>query len=108
MPYTNLGLPFARDSHTSYKAAESIDVKTRGEKAQRYLRIIASGPATDHEMAAAIRVPLSSINSIRNGLMQAGLVEKRAEIKAGPYGKDCATWGLTAAGYAAVAQLERG
>jgi hypothetical protein len=106
MPHTQSGLPFAKGSHTSFKAADSQDLRRRSKNTRQLVRILASGPATDHELASALRLPLQSICSLRNGVVHAGLVERRAEIKSGPYGKDCTTWGLTAAGYAAVAKLE--
>lgn len=106
MPFTQSGLPFAPGSHTSFKAADSLDLRRRSRNTQQLMRLLANGPATDHELAAALRLPLQSICSLRNGVMQAGLVERRAEIKVGPHGKDCSTWGLTAAGDAAVAKLE--
>lgn len=106
MPWTQSGLPFARGSHTSFKAADSIDLRRRSQNTQALMRILACAPATDHELAAGLRLPLQSICSLRNGVVHAGLVERRAQIKVGPHGKDCATWGLTVAGYAAVAKLE--
>lgn len=106
MPFTQDGLPFAKGSHTSFKAADSQDLRRRSQKIRTLVRILASGPATDHELASSLRVPVQSICSLRNSVVEAGLVEKRCEIKTGPYGKDCSTWGLTAAGYAAVQKLE--
>lgn len=104
MPYTEEGLPFATGSNTSYKAAKSIDPKRRGEKTRLYLRCLGLYAETDHEMARRLNVPLSSITSIRNNLVQAGLVTKCGEAM-GPYSKPCTTWGLTDSGRAAVSQL---
>lgn len=99
MPYTITGsLPFAKDSETSYQAALK-QVGTRGAKTQAYLRLLAEhGPQTDHEAASGLRLPLSSINSIRNGAVACLLVEKGFTKRPGPYGNDCQVWVLTAAG----------
>lgn len=105
MPYTQSGLPWAKGSNTSYKAAASIDPKRRGEKTRLYMRCLGLYAETDHEMARRLNVPLSSITSIRNALVQAGLVKKYGEV-VGPYGKDCATWCLTDSGRVAVRELE--
>jgi len=106
VPFNQLGIPFARDSHTSWKAAESV-ATSRKTKGSRYLRLLAErGPQTDHEAASALVLPLQSINSIRNGLMMASLVERGTEERASPYGKACSTWQLTAAGRAAVQAMQ--
>lgn len=99
MPYTEQGLPFAAGSHTSYLAAtgEAVDRKTKG---LRYLRYLAGRQATDHEAAHALGYGLSSINSIRNGLVLAGLVERCGISAFSTYKRT--TWGLTDAGRAAV------
>jgi hypothetical protein len=107
MPYTETGLPFAPGSHTSYKSAASIQPGQRGYKTRQYLLVLACEPATDHEMARRLYLPISSITSIRNALMQAGLVNRRPEERLSQYGKSCATWGLSSAGYAAVKALEQ-
>lgn len=98
VPYTQEGLPFARRSHTSYKAAVSV-IATRETKTRAYLRLLyRRGALTDHEAHAALDLPLQSICSIRNGVMTSGLVRKGIEERVSPYGKDCATWMLTDAG----------
>jgi hypothetical protein len=101
VPYTEQSLPFARRSHTSYLAARG-EASTRAEKSARYLRYLAGREnATDHEAAEALGFGLSSINSIRNGLVIAGLVEKAGISVLSTYKRT--TWALTAAGRSAVA-----
>lgn len=102
MPYTDTGLPFASGSHESYMAAQRV-ARTRATKTQRYLQLLfARGPLTDHEAAALMPAPLSSINSIRNGAMHSGLVERGSECRVSAYGSPCRTWRLSDAGVAAV------
>lgn len=105
MPHTNLGLPFAAGSHTSHKAAVSAAV-TRKTKTARYLRLLAEkGARTDHEAHQALGLPLSSICSIRNNVVDCGLVVRGVEERTSPYGRACATWRLTDAGARAVRAL---
>lgn len=102
MPYAQ-GLPFAAGSHESHQAAVKASA-TRGEKTSAYLRFLSKhGARTDHEAAAYLRYPLSSINSIRNGAIVCGLVQKGAYAKPSPHGGNpCRVWELTDAGRAAV------
>jgi len=103
MPYTDTGLPFASGSHESHQAAVH-QLASRETKTRAYLRFLAKqGPSTDHEAASALRLPLSSITSIRNGAMRCGLVEKGETTRLGPYGHECRVWLLNRAGRAAVA-----
>lgn len=106
MPFTEQGLPFAAGSHESYQAAER-QLSSRAVKTRRYLRLLATaGPQTDHEARAYFGWPLSSINSIRNGAMTCGLVQKGSETAPSPYGGSaCRKWELTDAGRAFVATL---
>jgi hypothetical protein len=102
MPFTDQGLPFAPGSHESYQAAVRAS-GTRETKTRAYLRFLAQhGPATDHEARAALGLPLSSINSIRNGAKACGLVEKGSTTRPSPYGVQCRVWILTPAGRRAV------
>lgn len=100
------GLPFAAGSHESYQAAVR-QVSSRAVKTRRYLHHLAvAGPQTDHEARAYFGWPLSSINSIRNGAMMCGLVQKGSETAPSPYGGGlCRKWELTEAGRAFVAAL---
>jgi hypothetical protein len=69
-----LGLPFADSphpiaSHHSALAAED-SAKRRGAKTMIYLRLLAEAGASglsDHAAARMMGVPLSTVNSIRNG-----------------------------------------
>jgi hypothetical protein len=99
------GLPFARDSHESHRAAVKASA-TRATKTRAYLKLLyARGPLTDHEAAAAMALPLSSINSIRNGVVTSGLVEKTEIVRTSSYGQPCRCWYLSAAGSKAVAAM---
>lgn len=103
MPYTlQESLPFAKNSETSYQAALS-QIGKRGPKTKRYLILLASGALTDHQAAASLRLPLSSICSIRNGAVACALVEKAEDKRPSPFGGNpCQTWRLTDAGCRAV------
>lgn len=107
MPHTQDGLPFAAESHESYQAAVRA-ADTRETKTKGYLRFLhRHGPATDHEARVALALPLSSINSIRNGAAKCGLVEKGSETAPSPYGGNpCRRWQLTDAGTAAVRAMK--
>lgn len=106
MPFTQYGLPFAKGSHTSHKAAVAAAAR-RGPKTARYLRLLAErGARTDHEAAAALSLPLSSICSIRNNAVDCGLVVKGIAERPSPYGKACSTWELTEAGSRAVEAMK--
>lgn len=108
MPYTEQGLPFASGSHESHQAAVSAEA-TRGRKTRQYLRLLAQrGPMTDHEVRVSTGWPLSSVNSIRNGAMHCGLVEKGGYAKQGPYERSCRVWQLSECGRAAVAVMRDG
>jgi hypothetical protein len=99
MPYTENALPFAAGSPESFHAAQHA-AAARETKTRTYLRYLAQSPATDHEAAAALGLPLSSINSIRNGV--ALLVEKTPETRESMYGHPCRVYALNRAGRAVV------
>jgi hypothetical protein len=102
MSYTSEGLPFASGSHESYQAAVKASA-TRQTKTRAYLTLLfRRGPLTDHDARAALTLPLSSICSIRNGVMKAGLVERTELVRVSEYGAPCRCWYLTTAGVAAV------
>lgn len=67
--------------------------RTRAGKAARYLKWLRSvGKATDHGAAEHFRWPLSSVCSIRNGLVDKGRVTA-VGICQGRYGKKVTIWG---------------
>lgn len=104
-PYA-MGLPFAPGSHESYMACVHASA-TRATKTRAYLRwLYRQGPQTDHEARAALGLPLSSVCSIRNGAMAAGLVEKGATTRRSPYGVQCRVWILNRAGRLAVSAMK--
>lgn len=97
MPYTEQGLPFQGLSpiarQNSYLAATAV-AAGRVTKTQWYLAYLKrKGRATDHQAARALKIPRSSICSIRNTLTTAGLVEGVAST-IGPYGKRCTLWAI--------------
>jgi hypothetical protein len=101
--------PFARGSHTSYKAGLAA-LAQRAPKTRLYLYALADhGPLTDHEAFAVLRRQVllapTGIQSIRNNAMDCLLVRKRSETRTSPYGAACHPYELTEAGVAAVATL---
>lgn len=72
---TNPSLPFAAGSETSFSAAVAA-APTRGYHTWRYLELLFDhGERSDQEAAAILGLPVSSINSIRNGCMPRDLAE---------------------------------
>jgi len=98
VPYSQSGLPFQGLCLTarqcSYVAAESV-AASRPRKTDWYLAYLRShrAGATDHQAARALKIPRSSICSIRNTLMTAGLVEP-VGTTIGRYGKRCTLWAI--------------
>lgn len=91
--------PYAKGSHTSWKAAKAVTLETRVLKITRYLLALkAHGPMTDPEVEACLGYPRQSICSIRNQAMSCGLVTRGREERPSQYGRDCATWRLTEQG----------
>lgn len=100
MPFTDTGaqpeLPWQgktpRSRQNSYKAAVGAQ-STRVWKAAKYLAWLTEvGMATDHGAAEHFNWPLSSICSIRNGLVDRGLVTAIGDC-VGRYGKTVTIWG---------------
>jgi len=99
--------PYAHRSHSSWKAAQRVNVSDRATKTRRYLALLAEhGTLTDPEVVALTGWARSSICSIRFHVEQALLVEKSGEERPSPYKRDCAAYRLTAAGRAAC-QVQR-
>jgi hypothetical protein len=101
MPYTDShpSLPFAgktpRSRQNSYAAAVSAS-ETRQAKSALYLAWLRKvGKATDHGAAEHFSWPLSSICSIRNGLVDKGLVTALGDC-IGRYGKRVTIWTVKA------------
>ncbi len=98
MPHTDTqpALPFAgktpRSRQNSFRAAVSASA-TRRAKSVRYLTwLLAVTKATDHGAAEHFGWPLSSICSIRNGLLDKGKVTAIGDC-IGRYGKRVTIWG---------------
>ena len=101
MPHTDIqpSLPWSgktpRSRQCSYDAAVSA-AETRVAKSARYLSWLTSvGRATDHGAAEHFNWPLSSICSIRNGLVDRGLVTALGDC-IGRYGKRVTIWTVKA------------
>lgn len=81
------------------------------EKQARYLTVLLEADArgevgcTDHAAAARTRLPLSSINSLRNAL--GDFVCNSGTWGQSPFGKPVIIWSLTAEGRAALAEYKR-
>lgn len=91
-----LSLPFSGSTpisrHHSAQAAQQAAEK-RGRRTLEYLELLARvGDAglTDHDAARMLGVPLSSVNSIRNGCGQ--LIEPAKESGVSPYGRTVTKW----------------
>ncbi len=101
MPFTGqLRIPFARRSHTSHKAAVSLDGQHRTAKLAHLMalyRKAGSYGMTDPEARVAlshhlgVTVPISSICSLRNAIVEHGLVAKAGE-RMGDFGKMVQVW----------------
>jgi hypothetical protein len=112
-------VPFAPGSHTSWFSA-LIEARSgrRGRKTRAYLLELAGANhvgLSDPEAAVAISrrlglgdrgMPVQSICSIRNAVIDALLVEK-AGLTAGSWGKPVQRWRLNSAGRAAAEALAR-
>jgi hypothetical protein len=96
---TALVLPFSGvtpiSRHHSAQAAAAA-ARTRGQKSLDYLQLLREiGPlgVSDHDAARMMGVPLSSINSIRNGCGR--LIEPRTDAKGvSPFGRNVTLWRL--------------
>lgn len=94
--------PFAKGSHTSWKAARAVNQIDRASKTRKYLDLLAAhGNLTDPEVVALTGWPRSSICSIRFAVEHALLVEKAGEQRASQCKRDCEAYRLTNAGKAA-------
>jgi hypothetical protein len=98
MPYTDSQPPLPwsgktpRSRQNSHRAAVSA-ADTRLRKSARYLAWLRTvKKATDHGAAEHFCWPLSSVCSIRNGLVDRGLVTAVGDCE-GRYGKRVTIWG---------------
>lgn len=84
--------PYARGSRTSRDAA-AAQVPVLGKLQRAYLDALREhGGLTDHEAAAILRRPLSSINARRAELTANGLVEDSGTTRRSPFGKQATVW----------------
>ena len=91
MPHTQQGLPFAKRSQTSYRAAVA-EAARRAEKTRRYLQALVAAGArglTDVETIGAVAdaiagLQVSSVCSIRNAAMDCGLVIRLTVTRRNP------------------------
>lgn len=87
MGYTEQGLPFQSTSQASYRGAVHAALM-RGVKTQRLLDAYADAGTrglTDAEASHATGLPVQSVCSLRNGLMNCAVV-RRAGDRLGPWG----------------------
>jgi hypothetical protein len=93
-PYQQ-AIPFARGSHTSYKAARAVHREgTRGQKLRRLIdayRVAGEAGLTNLEAADVTGLPLQSVCSLRASAADCGLLEKAGE-RIGPFGKSNQVW----------------
>ncbi len=93
-----LSLPFSGATpisrHRSAEAAQAAS-STRVTKTRRYLEWLEqAGEAglSDHETVRLTGWPLSSVCSIRNGAVRAGLVVPASRVGVSPYGLQVTCW----------------
>jgi len=110
VPYTDTQPPLpwngetVTSRHTSHQAAVSAS-KTRVYKSALYLQWLRRvGRGSDHDASDQLGWPLSSINSIRNGL---GKAIEPAGITVGKYGKKVALWRAVSTAHAAAGYKAR-
>lgn len=91
-----LSLPFSGATpisrHRSAQAAEAAS-HTRGRRTLEYLALldrVGADGITDHDAARMLGLPLSSINSIRNGCGR--LVEPSERVGESPFGRKVTCW----------------
>lgn len=78
--------------HAGWTGARQA-VRTLGEKTSAYLQLLnQAGALTDHEAAELMHVGLSTINSIRNNLID-GAAQREQSPPIVPDGFDLHTWG---------------
>jgi hypothetical protein len=101
MPYAaeshgQAGLPFSGSSPLSLIAShDGAVVAQPNAKSQReriYRFLVEHGPATDHEIVYALKLPLSTVNARRNVLVETGRV-RACGLKAGPFKARRTEWG---------------
>lgn len=93
----SLPLPFSGTTPISRQhsaLAAQAAAEKRGEKTLEYLALldrVGADGVSDHDAARMLGLPLSSINSIRNGC--ADLIEARPDAHgASPYGRRVTLW----------------
>ncbi len=79
MPWTQQGIPWTgaepASQHASWTGAKAAE-PTRAAKTKRYVELLKRhGSLTDQQVATITGWPLSSVNSIRNGLGDLVVVE---------------------------------
>ncbi len=93
-----LSLPFAGVTPISrHRSAQAAQAASRGRvtKTRHYVALLAeAGEAglSDHETVRLTGWPLSSVCSIRNGAVRAGLVAPSARVGVSPYGLQVTCW----------------
>lgn len=100
MPYTQTDpqLPFNGEPDSlpraCSRAGAAVALPRAGSQAGRLLALYqVSGPKTDHEVAARLGLPLSTVNARRNALMARGLVVVKGTAL-GPFGAPNTLYGV--------------
>lgn len=80
MTQADLFAPYARGSHTGYKAAASFSLEDRQSKTARYLALLQTGPRIDPEAAGAAVASVEHLLNpgARDGLRARGAVQRGA------------------------------
>lgn len=104
MPYAEQGLPFAPNSHTSFKAAQRVNDDYRQTITAAYLKLLKEIPNRSDEYAylylkhEGYLLARSSLSSIRAACIKTGLVKRSSEMAKSAMGRDVHTWCLTEKG----------
>lgn len=85
--------PYQKRSATSREQARRVRPRVSGQRGRvlAYLRAQRSG-ATMHEIADALRIPLSSVCGRCSELREGGLARDTDEVRETPYGGSAAVW----------------
>lgn len=93
-----LSLPFSGSfpisRQRSAQAAQAAS-ETRVTKTLTYLNLLSEAGErglSDHETVGVTGWPMSSVTSIRNGAVKAGLVVPGERVAVSPYGQKVTTW----------------
>jgi hypothetical protein len=83
-----VGVPFVRGSSTSHAAAIAVrpKVPTQKERILAYMRTLANGRATRHEIATALGIPIASASARCKGLIDSEQLFRTNDTRVGIFG----------------------